>query len=1116
MNGIMGKKFRFTGILSGFCMIVLLLLFVFGIKVNAAELPEEVTGQVDQGGLKKVYDTLFSDELQKNNVAVVSKEEAQNLPIAMVRLDNGKVAYYLNGSPYFPLAVETGWWDTRVDNNGFKDTSGKNQVGDDFKTISDEEWNTWFSDMREIGFNAVQLMIYWKDWEPEAGTYDFSFLDHVTGLAKENGLNTEFIIFFHSQTDNIPRVMDNFWGYDLDNVEVDGKEYSLSMQWGDNVKNASDVRRIRDTQGAGANGVENFLEYWHPEVFGKITDALTALAEHYRDSSNIIGYQIGNEEGFNYYVDNGDDKNPYYAALYEYWKAEHPGESKDKFRADTINNLWKCFSNAIHEADPYKPTTTNTQSGNMEKGNVTYPKYAPDGMTMDIYKNVDMVGSMFYGGADALYPNLDKTYATNDAAAYSKGFPLLFPTEISATMNEGSVAKGISAQTIARGGQGIGLYCYGEMYSNFEKNNLNNPLPVRNTVKTMLQVFNQNLDKIHSAIPVTQADTKNVYLTVSRVDPDPSQGNPVLSVLNTEDGNTFGVFHFTKNVNQGSGNAAAAAKRKITVELSAKEAGEYRINLYQTNGTVTPWVVKIDSENGTGEFEIDTTGLEATYITVDKAEEVEIKNEVSGILVKNLPEKIIYGKDEVFAAEGLKVNVRYTDGTEKELVNGEYEVSAPDMSAEGSKKVVVKYSDGTADYSASFEISVLAQKYESSLEGIDFDSVSTAENALGFLFDGNINVNAHFKAQDEDVAEMENGQKYVQYNFGQMVNVSGIDLYAINGNAQGIHSFKVAVPNEEGEWNYLTEEGKTTEFSEGSEYKAEWLQTGETEKVSVAVPTIKTDKIRIYITSVGREWQHNGVSKFAMREIGFQYETVPALIGICLDSFPEKVSYVQGEQLNSEGMAVKAIYSDDTSVDITDEVSVQGFDSNIAGTQWITVTYKDSYATGFKVEVSGQEKLSVTLPDKTRYTINERFDPIGMKVSVIYSNGETKEIPLDQVSITGFDSSTAGEKIITVTYDEMSAEFSVMIVNEQITPTPPQENESGSSGQTNVSVESKPDNTQSMNGVKVTELSSKKIDGVPKTGDSTNPVFWGILAALAGIVMIAAYGVQKTLKKHID
>lgn len=139
-----------------------------------------------------------------------------------------------------------------------------------------------------------------------------------------------------------------------------------------------------------------------------------------------------------------------------------------------------------------------------------------------------------------------------------------------------------------------------------------------------------------------------------------------------------------------------------------------------------------------------------------------------------------------------------------------------------------------------------------------------------------------------------------------------------------------------------------------------------------------------------------------------------------------------------------------------------------------------------------------------------------MKVSVIYSNGETKEIPLDQVSITGFDSSTAGEKIITVTYDEMSAEFSVMIVNEQITPTPPQENESGSSGQTNVSVESKPDNTQSMNDVKVTELSSKKIDGVPKTGDSTNPVFWGILAALAGIVMIAAYGVQKTLKKHID
>ncbi len=31
--------------------------------------------------------------------------------------------------------------------------------------------------------------------------------------------------------------MDGFWGYALDNVTVNGKVYSLSMQWGTDIKN---------------------------------------------------------------------------------------------------------------------------------------------------------------------------------------------------------------------------------------------------------------------------------------------------------------------------------------------------------------------------------------------------------------------------------------------------------------------------------------------------------------------------------------------------------------------------------------------------------------------------------------------------------------------------------------------------------------------------------------------------------------------------------------------------------------------------------------------------------------------------------------------------------------
>lgn len=963
--------------------------------VKAADIPQEVINKVDKDGIEKVYQTLFSEELVKEDAKVVTKEAAADIPVALVRLDNGKAAYYVDGEPYYPLAVETGWWDTRVDDNGYKDTTNKSDVGDDFKEIKDGEWRTWFADMQNMGFNAVQLMVYWQDWEPKNDQYDFDFLDHVTDMAAEYGLKTEFIIFFHSQTDNIPRVMEKFWGYDLDNVEVDGKEYSMSMQWGNNVKSAEDVRKIRDEKGIGATGVENFLEYWHPVVFDEMTEALTALAAHYKDSPNIIGYQIGNEEGFNYYVDNGDDKNPYYSELYKLWQEDNPGGDKNKFRADTINNLWKHFSNAIHEGDPYKPTTTNTQSGLMEKNNVTYPKSAPDGMTMDIYKSVDMVGSMFYGDANRLYPNLDKTYAVDDIAAYAKGFPILFPTEISATMNEGSVAKVISAQTIARGGQGIGLYCYGEMYSNFEKDNLSKPLPVRSTIVTMLEVLNNNIDEIYSGIPVTKEGTENVYLEISSISGNASQGNPTLNVLNTETGSTLGVLHFAGNANQGSGNAAAAADRTVNITLSAKEKGAYQVEMHRTDGTTTPWVVNIDSDNGQGQFQVETTGLDVTYITVEKKESGETEEGIAGLEIKTMPEKVLYSTGESFSTEGLQVSVRYLDGTARDLVRGEYEVTAPDMTTEGTKTAVVSYTSGDAQFTASFEITVLQNKYGSNLTGIDYEG-NPADKQLDILFDGSLGTDAfssgHFKAEDEDMKKMQNGEIYIQYNFGKEVDLTGVDLYTANGDDQGIKAFKLAVQDENGSWIFINENGENGDFQSGTLYNVEWPAGNgpATTKASVEFSPLVTSSVRLYITDVGRAWDHYGTKKFAMREIIFQHTEaeVNELTGIYIKSLPTKTEYTVGETLDANGLIVNAVYSDKTEQDVTSEIVFGGFNGAVAGDQWVTAVYGDNFKTAFKVTVKEQEQHTHTFGEWT-VTIPPTCTEAGEETAICTECGDT-------------------------------------------------------------------------------------------------------------------------------
>lgn len=47
---------------------------------------------------------------------------------------------------------------------------------------------------------------------------------------------------------------------------------------------------------------------------------IRTLAEHYKNSDDVIGVQIGNEEGFNFC--GNSDYNPYTLKLYDQWSQE--------------------------------------------------------------------------------------------------------------------------------------------------------------------------------------------------------------------------------------------------------------------------------------------------------------------------------------------------------------------------------------------------------------------------------------------------------------------------------------------------------------------------------------------------------------------------------------------------------------------------------------------------------------------------------------------------------------------------------------------------------------------------------------------------------------------------
>ncbi|MBD5426965.1 MAG: hypothetical protein HDR38_05370 [Treponema sp.] len=80
-------------------------------------------------------------------------------------------------------------------------------------------------------------------------------------------------------------------------------------------------------------------------------------------------------------------------------------------------------------------------------------------------------------------------------------------------------------------------------------------------------------------------------------------------------------------------------------------------------------------------------------------------------------------------------------------------------------------------------------------------------------------------------------------------------------------------------------------------------------------------------------------------------------------------------------------------------------------------------------------------PTKTTYTVNEDFNPAGLVIKEVYSDGNTSDVAYsegnkDDFAFTGFDASKPSESVtVTVTYKEKTADFTVSVAAKGIDPT---------------------------------------------------------------------------------
>ena len=154
---------------------------------------------------------------------------------------------------------------------------------------------------------------------------------------------------------------------------------------------------------------------------------------------------------------------------------------------------------------------------------------------------------------------------------------------------------------------------------------------------------------------------------------------------------------------------------------------------------------------------------------------------------------------------------------------------------------------------------------------------------------------------------------------------------------------------------------------------------------------------------------------------------------------PTKTTYLEGQDLNTDGMVVTAVTSDNQRITVPAGYSVRGFNKTKLGKQTITVTYQ-GLSTEFEVNVISVKSIELTKPTKLEYKYGESLDTSGMSVKAIYDDNQSEVIKSDY-SVTGYDKTKSGTQTITVTYRNQTATFDVTVAEPVITKfeitTPP-------------------------------------------------------------------------------
>lgn len=158
---------------------------------------------------------------------------------------------------------------------------------------------------------------------------------------------------------------------------------------------------------------------------------------------------------------------------------------------------------------------------------------------------------------------------------------------------------------------------------------------------------------------------------------------------------------------------------------------------------------------------------------------------------------------------------------------------------------------------------------------------------------------------------------------------------------------------------------------------------------------------------------------------------ITILFNIAITQEPDKTTYYVNDIFDPSGLVVTAYYWDSTKQIQEKNYTLIIPDMSTSGTKTVTVNYS-LMSISFNITVidvsSGVfiDSISITEPpQKTTYYVNEEFNPDGLIVEAVYSDGSLNYV--FGYSLSKPDMSTTGTKTITVNYLGKTADFNIIV-----------------------------------------------------------------------------------------